>query len=440
MTVNVGGTPTTFFLFGRYTQFPSLDTPYSRYGNTNYAASGQDVHAIDEIVRQRQAQLHDVTAELAAVGFIMKRVRDVHQQLLDRRDQIIASKEAHRGLVSCIRRLPTEILGEIFVRCLPSETHVEPDTHTAPLLLLGVCRGWRKVALGTPRLWCSLSVRPSHRVLQQGLFFYHHWLSRARGCPLSLAVDTRRPPQNPVWRYEVTELLQPYTSRSARLHITFDEATAPDLLLKDIPMLEHLTLEGDLRTAQLISIVQPEPKLRSLTLYSVTFGADVLSVFEPGWTHLTSLRVTLGRAPSHHATDGPIVLTLLALCPHLEEFAFSPVFISRNEATKTNAPLTLTHTRLRSLDIVVLYGVGCLLDALTLPDLRHFQIRDLDIVPSGWRQNELKGFLTRSRCPLETLQIHGAQASMKKEDRAEFAALIPTLKRLDVCLAVMMHG
>ncbi|KAG8216749.1 hypothetical protein J3R82DRAFT_6964 [Butyriboletus roseoflavus] len=429
-------------------QFPCLDTPYSKYSNTNYAASGQDIHAIDEIVRQRQAQLHDVTAELATVESIMKRVRDVHQRLLDKRDQIVASMEVHQGLVSCIRRLPTEILGEIFVRCLPPNTHIEPDIRTAPLLLMGVCRGWRKVVLGTPRLWCSLSVRPSHRVLQQGLFFYHHWLSRARGCPLSLAVDTRRPPQNLVWRYEVTELLQPYMSRSARLHVTFDEATAPDMLLKDIPMLEHLTLEGDLRTAQKqkMTIVQPEPRLRSLTLCAVALGTDVLSAFDPGWTHLTQLRVTLGRAPRRQdqGADGPIVLSLLALCPHLEEFVFSPVFISRHDvdadAPHARGGAGLTHARLHTLDVVVLYGAGCLLDALTLPALKDLKIRDLDIVPSAWRQNALKAFLTRSGCPLETLRIHGAHVSIRKEDRAEYTALVPTLKHLDVCLGVMMHG
>ncbi|KAH0835908.1 hypothetical protein J3R83DRAFT_9804 [Lanmaoa asiatica] len=358
----------------------------------------------------------------------MKRVRNVHQMLLDKRDQIFVSMLAHQRLVSCIRRLPPEILGEIFVRCLPPGTHTEPNTRTAPLLLLGVCRGWRKVALGTPRLWCSLSVRPSQRVQQQCLYFYHHWLSRARGCPLSLAVDTCRPPRNPVWRYEVTELLQPYTSRSAQLHVTFDEATALDLLLKDIPMLEHLTLEGDLRAhAPKIAIVQPDPgRLHSLTLCSVALGADVLSAFDPGWTHLTQLRVTLGQAPSRETAQGyPIVLMLLALCPHLEEFVFSPCG-RRRRPSPTPACARST--------VVVFYGVGCLLDALTLPCLKHLKIQDLDIVPSAWRHDEFRAFLTRSKCPLETLKIHGVQVPVKKQGRATYAALIPTLKHLDLCL------
>lgn len=427
-------------------QFPSLDTRYSKYSNTNYAASGQDVRSITEIVRQHQAQLDNVTAELVSVESIMKRVISVHQQLLDKRNQIVTSMEAHQGLISCIRRLPSELLGEIFLRCLPPKPHIEPDAINAPLLLLAVCRRWRKVALGTPRLWCSLLVRSSHRIQRQGVFFYHHWLSRARACPLSLAVDTRRPPRNPVWRYEVTELLQPYTSRAARLHITFDDVTAPNLLLQDVPMLQHLTLDGDLNTTQYqkMTLVQPEPRLSSLTLITGTLDTDVLGAFNPGWTHLTQLRVTLSR-PSQSQRDavgGPIVLTLLALCPHLQEFSFSPVFISRQDNASGGVGVNaLTHARLRALDVDVLYGAGPFLDALTLPALRHLQIRDLDIVPSAWRRNAFKAFVARSGCPLETLKIHhdGTQVAITKSDRQEYAALIPTLRHLDLCLAVMMH-
>ena len=400
------------------------------------------MRAITEIVRQRNAQLDDVTAELASVAAILARVRDVHQQLLDTSHQIVASMRAHQGLISCIRRLPSEILGEIFVRCVPPEPYVEPDTTAAPLLLLAVCRGWRRVALGTPRLWCSLSVRPSPGTQQRGLYFYHHWLARARGCPLALAVDTRRLPSNPAWRYEVTELLQPYTSRAARLHVTFDEGTVPGMLLQDARALEHLTLDGDLRAAHTVAVVQRQPALRSLTLNAVALGAEALSALQPGWTHLTQLRVTLRHAPSQRGmdmdmdmADGPVALSLLALCPHLEEFSFSPVVCSRHDA-----PRALTHTRLRTLDVVVLYGVGPFLDALTLPALRRLTIRDLDIVPSGWRSGAFKAFLTRSRCPLETLQIHGAQVAITKADRKEYTALIPTLKQVELCLAVMMRG
>ena len=411
-----------------HAQFPSLSTPYSKYSNTNRVASGQDVHAITEILCERQAQLRNVAAELAFVESIMNRVHDVHQQFLDKHDQILASMRAHQGLTSCIRRLPPEILSEIFLRCLPSETYIIPEKRTAPLLLVGVCSGWRKAALRTPRLWCSLSVRPSRRGKQEGLIFYHHWLSHARGLPLSLAVNLYEPPpRNPVWRDEVTQLLRPYTSLTARLHLTFNDATVPDLLPKDMPMLEHLTLKGDLDGVPKIAIVQPEPRLRSLFLDGVVFRASVLSAFGL-WTVLTRLRVRLGNddLPSR-GIDGPVVLTLLALCPHLQDFAISVVRISAGDSARY-AACALTHPHLHSLDVEVKQRVGCLLDALTLPALRHLRIAQSRIT---WEQNEFRAFVARSQCPLETLGIPAQARS--RENHAEYVALIPTLKHIEYC-------
>ena len=414
-----------------HAQFPSLDTPYSKYTNTNHAASGQDVHAISEILCERQAQLRDVAAELAFVESVMKRVHDIHQQFLDKHDQILASMRAHQGLVSCIRRLPPEILSEIFVRCLPSETYIRPGASTAPLLLVGVCSGWRKVALGTPRLWCSLSVRARPGGQKHGLSFFDQWLSRASGFPLSLAVDMYVPPlQNLVWRDEVTHLLQPYTSLTTRFHLTLSGATVPDLLLKDMPMLEHLTLRGDLDGVPKIAIVQPEPRLRSLSLDGVIFRAGVLSVFGL-WTALTRLRVKLGSDDSPgRGIDGPVVLTLLALCPHLQDFAFSVVRISPRDVARY-ATRALTHSHLHSLDVAVKQRVGCLLNALTLPALRHLRIVQPLILPNAWEQNEFKAFVARSQCPLKTLGI--PDQAWSRENHAEYKALIPTLKRIEYC-------
>ncbi|KAF9476086.1 hypothetical protein BDN70DRAFT_923529 [Pholiota conissans] len=59
-----------------------------------------------------------------------------------------------------INSLPTEMLGEIFVRCLPDyplEVR-QPDPTTAPILLCHVCSLWRTIVFGTPSLWTCLYV------------------------------------------------------------------------------------------------------------------------------------------------------------------------------------------------------------------------------------------------------------------------------------------
>ncbi|KAF7338179.1 F-box domain-containing protein [Mycena venus] len=47
-----------------------------------------------------------------------------------------------------VARLPLELSSEIFLQCLP--TRPKPGSHTAPMLLVNVCRAWTDTALATP--------------------------------------------------------------------------------------------------------------------------------------------------------------------------------------------------------------------------------------------------------------------------------------------------
>ncbi|KAJ7751691.1 hypothetical protein B0H16DRAFT_1225672, partial [Mycena metata] len=51
-----------------------------------------------------------------------------------------------------ILTLPVELTAEIFVHCLPDDP-VPPSGKVAPMLLGRICRKWRNIAKGTPRLW-----------------------------------------------------------------------------------------------------------------------------------------------------------------------------------------------------------------------------------------------------------------------------------------------
>ncbi|PPR02242.1 hypothetical protein CVT24_011491 [Panaeolus cyanescens] len=57
-----------------------------------------------------------------------------------------------------IRRIPDEILEEIFYVCLPTHRNPMPITSESPLLLTLVCKKWRKLALGSQRLWSKIHV------------------------------------------------------------------------------------------------------------------------------------------------------------------------------------------------------------------------------------------------------------------------------------------
>ncbi|KIM29288.1 hypothetical protein M408DRAFT_68186, partial [Serendipita vermifera MAFF 305830] len=70
----------------------------------------------------------------------------------DARQRISALKEGiaiRRAWIAPIRKLPVEILSEIFVHC-------RTVSWLAPVKISEVCRLWRQVVLSTPRAWTSI--------------------------------------------------------------------------------------------------------------------------------------------------------------------------------------------------------------------------------------------------------------------------------------------
>ncbi|KAG1738955.1 hypothetical protein EDB19DRAFT_1593863, partial [Suillus lakei] len=98
-------------------------------------------------------QLDAVLQEVSGLESVMDRIKDLHQQLLKKKDNIIQSMNLHRGLVSALWSFPTEILSLIFVHCLPETEHLLPSSKLAPMLLTRICRRWRDVAVGMSSLW-----------------------------------------------------------------------------------------------------------------------------------------------------------------------------------------------------------------------------------------------------------------------------------------------
>ena len=81
------------------------------------------------------------------------------QMLLDelRRKRELLPKfiTEHNAILTPIRRLPAEILAEIFVLCMNSDISSFAPTQS-PLLVGQVCKVWRQVALSTQTLWSSI--------------------------------------------------------------------------------------------------------------------------------------------------------------------------------------------------------------------------------------------------------------------------------------------
>ncbi|KAJ6530859.1 hypothetical protein DFH09DRAFT_994426, partial [Mycena vulgaris] len=84
------------------------------------------------------------------------------EQLEDERASLSRYHTQHKAILSPIRRIPSEILAEIFSWTLPSVLHVRRrralNVADSPWVLTHTSGRWRAVALSTPLLWSLVAI------------------------------------------------------------------------------------------------------------------------------------------------------------------------------------------------------------------------------------------------------------------------------------------
>ncbi|KIK51412.1 hypothetical protein GYMLUDRAFT_181451, partial [Collybiopsis luxurians FD-317 M1] len=92
---------------------------------------------------------------------------------------------------SPLDRIPSEMLAEIFMWCLP--LHPIPNPRQPPFALTTVCRRWRQTAIDAPLLWRSLGIYVplkslSETTVSRRLATIKLWLERSGTLPLLLSL------------------------------------------------------------------------------------------------------------------------------------------------------------------------------------------------------------------------------------------------------------
>ncbi|KAG2032033.1 hypothetical protein BDR03DRAFT_1095190 [Suillus americanus] len=392
---------------------PNLESPYSRFPNTDQSAPHKE-QSIGAIITEHQQQLDTVLHEISGLESVMDSIKNLKQQLLAKKNKITQSMILHKGLTSGLWRLPTEVVSQIFHFCLPGIDEFEPPSGLdPPVLLTGVCRRWRAIAVATPSLWCrpSLLFCPGDQWKRQA-FCYDSWLQRSQGRPLSLTLCWDDCPYD---SDKIRILLRPYVNQilSLCIHFSFRE-NQPELLLDSFPALHELTILASDMTALRRSISQLPLTVTSLKLIASCFTHQMLSSYNPVWTHLTNIVMEV--------LEPFVVLNLLKLCPNLSSLMIGIMFGNfRNFAH-------LTHNNLRSLSIAFRHTDPLLelFKVLSLPNLRVLETSSSNET-ERWPHEEFKAFMALSICSLESLVL-GAGVTTTHGQRAEYIDLIPSLK------------
>jgi hypothetical protein len=167
-----------------------MQSPFADKLFTNYVPLGPEIEQIQQIIAgpvERISHLDEKIARLQAIIDDLSRDKDNLSKFV--RD--------HRALLSGARRLPQDLVQEIFFRCIPANRNAVMCSTESPLLLGRICSSWRQIALITPQLWSSL-----HVAIPDSSFLHKHgrsilirraeavkaWLDLSGCCSLSLSL------------------------------------------------------------------------------------------------------------------------------------------------------------------------------------------------------------------------------------------------------------
>ncbi|TFK42017.1 hypothetical protein BDQ12DRAFT_677523 [Crucibulum laeve] len=103
--------------------------------HTNYIPWDGEISQIKELLIKSQIELFTLEKEI-------QRVQGLLNHLLLKRDTLQGTLKTHEALISIPRRLPWDILQEIFLHCLPTDTNAVMDCKEAPLILGRICSNW----------------------------------------------------------------------------------------------------------------------------------------------------------------------------------------------------------------------------------------------------------------------------------------------------------
>ncbi|ESK94546.1 hypothetical protein Moror_8013 [Moniliophthora roreri MCA 2997] len=414
----------------------SSQSPFNHLLQTNYAPSPDELHEIRKIISKPEEQVRLLNEEII--------------QLQAKRDKLQNFIDGHHALLSPARRIPRDIVSEIFLHCLPTDRLPVCSIAEAPLLLTTICRPWREIALTTPRLWRAVHfVFPTFVGYRMDAdfrsIFYSRkeglqlWLERARSVPVSISYFN---PSSPVpiprrARDELISMYSPmfnllirYSSQCKALNLKGFPveilASFRNLKTSDVPLLEFLSLEsnghdfaspwgtsaGDNSDYALLNITRAS-SLRVLHLRYERVDPFTLPI---RWDELTELAICPSVTPMSVTNLVEIIHRIAQTCQSLRKCTMDLFMTSANDFQIVHLETqTWPHLTELNLRLGINYPVMSpsldkwrfFFNTITTPALSHLSLSILTspVDDSCMEEVPFMGLLLRSNCRISFLDL-----------------------------------
>ncbi|KAJ6481680.1 hypothetical protein C8R45DRAFT_1002655 [Mycena sanguinolenta] len=403
-----------------------MSSPFASKLGTNYCPRDDELVQIKSLLTEPCTRLKRLEDEIA----VLQKTMD---KLIEERDTVAAFVEAHKALTSPLRRLPLDIIEELFMACLPTNRNCVMSATEAPVILGRVCSSWRTISLSTPRLWSRLHIVEPTRPYSTNTGLYEAkvaqrlevaktWLQRSGMCPLSISLEGNldhgiSPPLTPNPAHPspsadlFLNLLIPLASRWQNIRLTIPPPaleTLSALTENDVPLLKYFKLvqrpdqpNSDTKWTLPFGILG-SPNLSRISL----LGGNTNPLdFPLRWNQLTTISLMGPAWGLVHAQTRSVILDILSRCPKLQSCKLLVQGPPEEDLPHSIIECPCLHTVELMCVGTPLLTAGSVLTHLSLPELRDFKLSGLGELPSAFARDSLVSSLAAS-ARLERISVH----------------------------------
>ncbi|KAJ7501001.1 hypothetical protein B0H11DRAFT_2224846 [Mycena galericulata] len=364
-------------------------------------------------------------------------LREILNRMVSERAVLAEYSDGCRSLLAPVRRLPTEVLVEIFALCRPESkpayitwgstslaTTMERAAQSYLLQLSQVCSSWYTTVMGTPSLWANIDAFcTSMTTSQEELFRDLLNLSIQRSVDFSLSISIYTCFGNCA---SALQLLAQNSSRWRRADIWIDDSSFQIFAVAkaNLPLLEYLSLGG--MRLQTLDIFEDAPRLTKIKMGEMEETPLALP-----WRQLRSF--TYESARSMDLGNG-----LPVMCRLSTDCGFGIYNLDIDDTATANLEPVTADICIFHMTLITCIGAEhariCtseILATLTFPNLRGlFFASGVIDNPLSWPREPFLAFASRcsTRSNLTQLSLHDTVIS--EEDLFECIAEMPILHEL----------
>ncbi|KAF7371186.1 ABC protein [Mycena sanguinolenta] len=364
-----------------------------------------DVELVDSVVSETEKCLERIDDRIA-------RLRSRLAQLEHQRLSLSKHLARNKSILSPLRRLPDEILVEIFSWTLPSIVTMRRrgsfDVTQPPWILGHISSRWRAVALASPSLWSLVAVNYTGTVddrLPMPRAMLETQLERALTLKIHFYASEKAAISPQQWMFE---FLAAQSTRWEELSISLTADLLPLLnrLRGQLPVLSRLWLQWDSARSQ------PKAAAQSELIDTIDCFETAPALVDVGiYNEYAFVPVRLPiRQLVRYQLDGPLAVhrrlleqaarTLVEV--HIDLCFHPPFWVDSDHITIPSL------RRLYIRDSIVL-------DYLTLPALEEVALCIWDLRTASYVAN-IQSLVSRSACPLRRLCVKGLLTSQSTLD------------------------